>query len=123
MSEEMKSAPSGENEDLNQTQNMAPAPAEQPVVPEKKHSILTPLLIVLLTIMIIGAIGLGVYYYLAGVKEAEKTTTQSTTTPKSAEEQQLDSVQTDLDNTKDLDTTGVDADAAEIESIDVSGAL
>lgn len=88
---------------------------------KKQPSPFKLLVIVLIVLVILVGVGLSAYYY-AGAVDTTVQDTSSAEAPKTTEEKELESIGSDLnDINKDLDTTTLDADASEIEKLDLSG--
>lgn len=105
-------------QEIEETKTPEPVNA---LAPKKLPSVFRLLMIILITLVVLIGVGLSAYYYAGAV---DKTTqgTGSTEVAQTAEEKELDSIGSDLNSVdKDLSTTTLDTEAAEIEKLDLSG--
>lgn len=83
----------------------------------KRWQILT---LVIVGILLVGGLGGGTYYLIAGQQMPDQIKATNKTTTKSEDEKELDSVKTEVDQDSDLDMTELDSVTSELEAIDLS---
>lgn len=72
----------------------------------------------ILGVVLVAVLGVGVYYYIAGTKAP--VTVETKAPVKTQDEKDLDEIKTEL-NDKTLETTDLDAEVSELNSLDLSG--